>query len=174
MGIHTLVSPRNITILTEYAEQVPKGLFIEVGVYRGGSAYYLSKIAEKKGNDIWLFDTFEGMPESTPELDKHKVGVFADCSYEEVKKLIPYAKIFKGFFPETLPMDIPKVSFVHVDCDQYESVKACILLLIPYMVSGGIMYFDDYSSLEGAIKAVDEFCPERIVLDNKKAIFIKG
>ena len=172
--IMTLVSPENVSILLKYAEQTPnKGIFIEVGVYKGGTAYYLSKLAMERGCRLWLFDTFEGMPEKTDNVDLHNIGDFSDCSLEEVKSLVPSAEIFKGFFPFTLPNHVPPIAFVHVDCDQYESIKNCIAYLTHYMIDGGIMYFDDYGCLDGATKAVDTFCPERRIIENGKAIYIK-
>jgi hypothetical protein len=157
----------------ELARKAPAGIFIEVGVNKGGTAFYLNEIVKKRGYEFWLFDTFEGMPESTEGLDSHPVGDFADCSYETVRKLIPNAQIFKGFFPETLPSHIPPIAFAHIDCDQYESIKQCIIRLMPYLADGGIMYFDDYGCLAGATKAIDEFCPYRAILENGKAYYIK-
>jgi hypothetical protein len=131
MNIHTLVSPQNVSFLIEQATKTPPGIFVEIGVYRGGTAFYLNQLAKKRGNELWLFDTFEGMPESTPGIDSHLIGDFADCSLEAVKELIPEAKIFKGFFPDTLPLPdkIPPIAFAHIDCDQYESIKNCIYTL---------------------------------------------
>lgn len=172
---NSLVSPENVSILLEYAAKTPSGIFIEVGVYKGGTAYFLAELARTRNNDIWLFDTFEGMPEKTEGIDSHSVGDFADCSYNEVRYLIPWATFFKGFFPATLPTprDLPPIAFVHVDCDQFESIKNCILRLTPYLVKGGIMYFDDYGCLEGATQAIDRFCPKRTIISNGKAIYTK-
>jgi len=174
MTAPSLVSPQNVSFMLNIAEKTPEGIFVEVGVYKGGTAYFLAELAKKRGNELWLFDTFEGMPESTPEIDIHSIGDFADCSYEAVKKLIPDAKIFKGFFPDTLPLHdiIPPIAFAHIDCDQYESIKNCILFLTPLMAYGGIMYFDDYGCLDGATKAIDKYCPERIILGNGKAMYV--
>ena len=170
----SLVSPENVSFLIEMAKKTPAGIFIEVGVYHGGTAYYLNQVIKPRGFEFWLFDTFEGMPESTAGLDSHPVGDFADCSYDAVKALIPNAHIFKGVFPETLPKKIPPIAFAHIDCDQYESIKQCIIHLMPHLADGGIIYFDDYGCLDGATKAVDEFCPQRYILPNGKACYSKG
>jgi len=173
--IMTLVSPENVSILLKYAKQTPNnGIFVEVGVYKGGTAYYLNEITKERKTELWLFDTFEGMPEKTEGIDLHNVGDFSDCSYETVKSLVPEARIFKGFFPETIKdIFLPDISFAHIDCDQYESIKNCIQILIPFLTIGGIMYFNDYGCLDGATKAIDEFCPERQIIENGKAVFIK-
>jgi len=178
MNVHTLVSPQNVSFLIEQARKTPTGIFVEVGVYKGGTAYYLNQLAKERGNELWLFDTFEGMPESTPGIDSHLVGDFADCSYEVVKKLIPEARIFAGVFPKTFfdftfKYGMNPIAFAHIDCDQYESIKNCIRYLIPFLVTDGIMYFDDYGCLEGTTKAIDKFCPDRIILENGKAMYVK-
>lgn len=152
----------------------PPGILVEVGVYKGGTAYFLTQVAQHLRRSLWLFDTFSGMPESTEGVDTHPVGDFADCSVEAVQRLCPEAIIFQGMFPQTLPdwRLMPIIGFAHIDCDQYESIKQCIQRLGPHMASGGMMYFDDYSHLEGARKAIDEFAPQRIVLANGKALVI--
>jgi len=172
MEVKSLVSLPDIRAMLDVAQCSPRGIFVEVGVYQGGTAYFLAQLARMQSRALWLFDTFAGMPESTAGLDKHPVGDFADCSLEAVAALIPDALIFPGMFPGTLPERVPPVGFAHIDCDNYESVKACIERLAPVMAPGGIMYFDDYGCLEGAIRAVDELCPGRIVLANLKAMVI--
>ena len=150
------------------------GIIVEVGVYKGGSAVQLMEVAKERNQELWLFDTFEGMPEAI-EIDCHKVGEFADCSYEVVKNLIPDAKIFKGFFPGTWPGDVA-ISFAHIDCDQYTSISECIRIFKPIMLPGGIMWFDDYGHdwLPGAQAAVDEHLPERLVHPMGRAYYIAG
>lgn len=170
--IHTLVSEDDLKVLMSVAQVAPPGIFIEVGVFQGGSAYFLAEIAQHQHRQLWLFDTFEGMPEATEGVDDHKVGDFSDCSVDAVRALIPSAFIFKGVFPNTLMPVLPPVAFAHIDCDQYESVRQCIMRLGPFMARGGIMYFDDYLMLEGATRAVDELVPGRIVLSNGKAMVI--
>lgn len=152
------------------------GIIVEVGVYKGGSAVQLMEVAKERNQELWLFDTFEGMPEAIG-IDCHKVGEFADCSYEAVKALIPDAKIFKGFFPGTWPKKVkPSISFAHIDCDQYTSISECIKIFKPLMIKGGIMWFDDYGYdwLPGAKLAVDEFLPERLIHPMGRAYYVAG
>jgi O-methyltransferase len=134
----------------------------EVGVYKGGSALLISRTLI---NDrIFLFDTFEGMPESNENDNYHKKGDFNDTSYEEVVKLFSENKnifVYKGCFPRENSEIISdkKFKLVHLDVDIYDSYKECLDFFYDKMVTGGIMVFDDYSasSCLGAKKAVDEF-----------------
>jgi len=141
--------------LVEWAEKAPPGDFVEVGVFRGGSAWFLYAICKEQGRTLYLFDTFEGMP-FRDEIDVVPVGYFNGVSCDYIDALYPEAQIYKGIFPGTLPRDLYGLAFVHVDCDQYRSIKACIDFLVPRMVPGGIMYFDDYLNMPGAKQAVDE------------------
>jgi hypothetical protein len=173
----SLINKPQLDEVVRLAHTTPDdGVIIEVGVYKGGSAVELMKVAEAKGQELWLFDTFAGMPEAS-KIDHHRVGDFADCSAEAVAALVPNAKIFKGFFPKTWIDGVdskPKISFAHIDCDQYESITECIRHFKPCMLKGGIMWFDDYgySWLKSATQAVDEHLPERLIHKLGRAYYI--
>ena len=150
------VAPAFIDELVTAARHAPEGDFVEVGVYRGGSAWHLGMVAEEQNRKLYLFDTFEGMPFQHPSLDTHPVGAFSDTSIENVKKLVPHAIIVKGVFPETMIDEIKTIALAHVDVDQYESTKSCCTVLAPRMAPGGLMIFDDYEFHEGCRQAVQE------------------
>lgn len=141
------------------ALRAPPGDFVEVGVYRGGSAQVLATVAEEQHRRLFLFDTFTGIPYQGA-MDHHRPGDFGDTSLEEVKRAVPSAIIVDGVFPDTLPraeqLGLGKVALAHVDCDQYQSVLACCVELAPRMLLGGVMVFDDYDCLTGARMAVEE------------------
>ncbi len=138
--------------LCDIAEKCPPGCFVEFGVYQGGSARRLAEVAEKQNREIYLYDTFTGIPFKSP-VDVHVIGDFKDTSYEYVCELIPYAHIIKGVFPESI-VPMPPIAFAHIDADQYDSIKAAIDVFGPLMVEGGVMVFDDVWCLEGATKAL--------------------
>lgn len=149
----SLIDEPGIQKLIKVAQGVPAGDFVEIGVFKGGSAWYLDMICENQGRTLHLFDTFEGMPYSDA-IDVCPVGMFKG-DHDEVSALFPKAKIYMGVFPETLPDDLMNIAFIHVDCDQYRTAKAAVELMPPRMVSGGIMYIDDYGNIPGVKKAVD-------------------
>lgn len=158
----SLISENLRRDLVETARSAPPGDIVEVGVYQGGSAYQLAEVAREQGRRIFLFDTFTGIP-MQGEHDRHPVGDFGDTSLEAVKQAIPDAIFVVGTFPETLEgVDVGPIAFAHIDCDQYESVKACCVHLAPLMTRGGVMVFDDYAMLEGATLAVDEVFGQRV------------
>src|SRR5687767_10096453 len=99
------------------------GSAAELGVYRGGTAFMISKIL--KDNPIHLFDTFTGIP-AKDDIDYHQVGDFSDTTLPSVKHLLrahENVQYHIGFFPTTTA-EVPtseQYCFVHLDGDQYQS-----------------------------------------------------
>jgi predicted O-methyltransferase YrrM len=161
----SLISPKVLRTWLEMARNTPSGAFVEVGVYRGGSAVMFYDLAQEQGRDVFLFDTFTGIPERSP-IDSHLVGDFADTDAKELIDRMPMAKFCIGKFPDTDCHTGP-VAFAHIDCDQYVSTKAAIDAFYPRMIKGGIMAFDDWP-LSGAQKAiVDAFDNIRFLPEDK-------
>ena len=84
----TLVSPESCYVLRTLLLQClnVRGDIWECGVYKGGTAAMIASllrnsVSKKK---LFLFDTFEGMPETDPIKDWVKKGVFNDTSAEAV------------------------------------------------------------------------------------------
>lgn len=155
--------------LMYYASRAPAGAFVEIGVYRGGSALLLSTL----GRDMFLYDTFEGIP-FQGNLDGNEVGKFGDTSYEAVKALLPKATVVKGLFPDSI-VAMPPVAFVHADADQYESTKSILAVMPPLMVRGGMILFDDFGvpDCEGCTRAVMESSRRVLVIgESGKALVI--
>ena len=153
-----------------YAERSPPGAIVEVGVYRGGSALMLSTLKR----ELYLYDTFEGIPYQGEFDHANPVGKFSNTSFDMARALLPDAHIIKGLFPDSL-VPMPPVSFVHADADQYESTKAILQVLPPLMVKGGMLLFDDFfhPGTEGCTRAVVE-SPYRVLMltESCKALII--
>lgn len=159
----TLISEDRIKELVRLLQKTPNGLCAELGVYKGGSLKYLSEACPDR--EFWGFDTFEGLPEEDwNESEPHHPGDFNDTSLEAVQTFLKNnknVKLIKGYFPQSMPAfenGAPKFSFVHVDTDFYQSVKACIDYFYPLLKPGGIMVFDDYEweACPGVKRALDE------------------
>lgn len=162
----TLLDIHRITVIMSALVQTRhlEGDIAEVGVYKGGVAYYLSKLSH--GKRVFLFDTFEGIPMSG-EFDKHPIGDFSDTDYEEVKQYFtdnPKATLVKGIFPASsigTIQDYDKFSFVHLDADQYQSTLDSLNFFYDKMVVGGVIILDDYHYLKGVDKAIEEFLKDK-------------
>ena len=156
----SLVGPHHIAELVEAARDAPPGCFVEVGVYKGGTAWHLYGVAEAQGRDLWLYDTFEGIPYAD-EGDSHKAGDFGDADVKKIRTAMPKAHIRQGIFPESADMRMDGIAFVHLDVDQGKAYRHAIGFLRPRMVRGGIMWFDDSPVIPAAKRAVEElFGPE--------------
>jgi len=167
IDLPSLVGADVILEMVTMAMECPDGCFMEVGVYKGGTAWYLEKLARRQSRLLYLYDTFTGMPYQDA-VDPHRVGDFGDTSYETVRDALPYATVVQGVFPRSaVPM--PPIAFAHLDCDQYRSVKESVEYIKPLMMTGGVIWFDDYGCLPGATKAVDELFPRVEITRTHKA-----
>ncbi|NQT04491.1 MAG: class I SAM-dependent methyltransferase [Dehalococcoidia bacterium] len=159
----------------EIDRQPIPGNIVECGVRNGGSSAVMASVFRKSSlcRDMWLFDSFEGLPEPTAE-DGYK----AQTEYHEGKCLgsvdavkeilnqlsIPENRvhIIEGWFEETFPsVKTNKVALLHIDADWYESVKLCLEKFYDSVCPGGFIALDDYGHWEGCRRATDEFLKKR-------------
>lgn len=145
------------------------GDIAEVGSYKGGSAKLICSAETQK--HVYLFDTFEGLPEPT-ESDKDRQFYKGDYAapFEMVQNLMkdhPNAHLYKGIFPQSAePIENKIFSFVHLDVDLYESTLESLRFFYPRMNRGGIILSHDYPGAQGVMRAFDEFFhdkPEPII-----------
>lgn len=162
------VDPENIAYMIGLAKDAPEGCFVEFGVFKGGTAWHLAKVAREKKAPLYLYDTFSGMPfqDAGDEFEK---GSFSSTSVEEIKGLIPDAILCPGVFPASLAT-MPPIAFCHLDCDQYQSYKDAWRVLSPLMAKGGVMVMDDYPVISAAKRAVDEDCGDRVSIELGKGV----
>lgn len=155
---YSLINDNRCAELASLAATAPPGNFVEVGVYKGGSAFWLAKVASEQRRALHLFDTFTGHPHALP-TDTNGLGEFSDTSVEAVQAAVPSAIIHAGIFPATLPHGdvLNPLAFVHCDCDQYQSVRDVINVLFPMLVPGGIMAFDDMDTHGGKTAIMEVF-----------------
>ncbi len=140
----------------------------EVGVYRGGSAWFMADALRRSGREMPFFvcDTFQGHVEVDDTVDGlHRPGVqFTHVKAEKVAKYLrefPFIRIQVGDIRETAPAFAGESAFglVHLDVDVYPITRFCLDFFGPRVVPGGMMVMDDYgtTTCEGVKRAVDEF-----------------
>jgi hypothetical protein len=143
------------------------------------------KIHHSFSRELYLYDTFEGMPEPT-DLDKTFFGadaasllkenedkdsnpVWAYSTFETVQRGMistgyPKDKIkyIKGKVEDTIPATTPsQIAVLRLDTDWYESTRHELIHLFPLLTIGGVLILDDYGYWQGARKAVDEYFKEK-------------
>lgn len=176
---HTGLSVPRLVALYKLSGEIDRlsvpGNIIECGVRNGGSSAVMASVTNKskQGRDIWLFDSFEGLPEPTPEDGSKALTEYHEgkClgSVDTVKEIlnqlhIPENRvhIVKGWFEETFPsVKINEVALLHIDADWYESVKLCLEKFYDSVPPGGFIVLDDYGHWEGCRRATDEFLKQR-------------
>ena len=145
---HSLVDPEVARAMCKLAQGTPRGCFVEVGVYHGGTAWFLAQAASQQMRALYLYDTFSGIPYRDDAIDSHQVGDFNDTSIESVQAAITYGLCIPGVFPASA-IEMGPVGFAHLDCDQYRSYQEAL------------DYFgwcDDVDCLQSATRAVEEYC----------------
>jgi O-methyltransferase len=161
-----------------------RGDIVECGVWRGGSSMLaaLSLLALTERRPLWLYDTFEGMPEPGA-LDKKWSGepaadllalhpreagaanTWAYATLDDVRRNmamtgypIDELHYVQGKVEDTIPASAPdRVALLRLDTDWYESTRHELEHLWPRLSTGGVLIVDDYGHWQGARQATDEF-----------------
>jgi O-methyltransferase len=157
-----------------------RGAFVECGVWRGGSSMAVARTLKENGihdREVYLFDTFEGMPPATEKdrtnngvslVGQHRTaGLVCLASEEEVRRnmgLVGYegpVHFIKGMVEQTIPALAPDpIALLRLDTDWYASTKHELVHLFPRLSPGGILIIDDYGEYQGCRDAVDEYMRE--------------
>jgi hypothetical protein len=190
---NTMTTPRRIAALCDgvehvVAEGVP-GAVVECGVWKGGSMMAAALTLLRLGagdRDLYLFDTFQGMP---PPTDDDVFSAYDGYSprrhwrrrrrseTQNAWHYVPVGEVraallstgypaervhlVEGRVEETLPGAAPDaIAVLRLDTDWYESTKHELEQLYPRLSPGGVLVLDDYGHYEGARRAVDEYFDE--------------
>jgi len=160
------------------------GDFVECGVFRGGSVMVAAKAFEHFGDTsrrLYLYDTFEGMPDPTEQdvdfkgrtpqqhlrtWSVNKMSEMTNSPLDEVRRnvlstgLAAERFVFvKGKVEETIPGTLPPgpIAVLRLDTDWYESTRHELEHMYDRLSPGGVLIIDDYGHWEGSRRAVDEF-----------------
>ena len=175
--------------LTEKIHNLNKNVhFIEIGVWRGGTAAIIGKKLGllKSTSNLYLADTFTGVVKVSEKDSYYKGGEHSDTSQAIVEKLLinyyDNCKILKGIFPDDTSHLIDsneKFGLCHIDVDVYESAKSIVNWIWDRMIIGGVIIFDDYGfhTCDGITKYVNEqkLKSDRLIVHNLNghAIMVK-
>jgi len=157
-----------------------EGDVCEFGVAQGATSALLANEIRETSKQLWLFDSFEGLPAPTKKdvlindifglgsIEKYK-GQMA--SPEEMVKSrlnaidfpMSRVRLVRGFIEETVKSSpLPeKVCFAYIDFDFYEPILTALRMLRSRLAADGAIVVDDYGFFSaGAKTAVDEFVAE--------------
>ena len=165
------------------------GDLVECGVWRGGSVMLMAHELARRGatdRELWLFDTFAGLPMPDAAIDIDIQGnraidgwnartltdgntYWAYADETDVRRnmaLTGYPAdrqhFVAGMVEDTIPAQAPeRIALLRIDTDWYASHRHLLHALYDRVVPGGVVIFDDYGHFTGAKRAVDEFRAER-------------
>ena len=153
-----------------------EGIIVETGCALGGSSICIASV--KKSKRLYVYDSF-GMipaPSGRDGEDAHQrydtifkgesKGIDGSEYYGYQKNL--YEKVesnfrsilnidnlnekgiylVRGFYEDTLHIN-EKISFAHIDCDWYESVKISLQEIVPNLSVNGVIVIYDYFTCSG-------------------------
>jgi O-methyltransferase len=190
---YTMTDPDKVFALIEAVRYVSRhgigGDVVECGVWRGGSMMLAALELKRRGvadRELWLYDTFAGLPQPDAGIDIDILGHRAIDGWESrtlpdgrtywayadeadvrsnmAKTDYPEAllRFVPGLVEETIPRLAPaRITVLRIDTDWYASYRHVLRELYDRVVPGGVVIFDDYGHFRGARQAVDEFRAER-------------
>lgn len=135
------------------------GLVLEFGVEKGSSLNHLASLTSQT---VHGFDSFEGLPSDWKGTMETK-GKF-DMGHR-LPKVRSNVQLHVGWFDQVLPAFLndtnESISFLHIDCDIYESAATVFRLVKQRLGAGAIIVFDEYFNYPGwkqhEFKAFQEF-----------------
>ena len=165
------------------------GHVVEFGVFKGSSlirfATYREILESKYSRKIIGFDAFGKFPNQKEILDAEFIETFEKESGQGISKEdlelalenkeLKNFELIKGDILETLPKYIDKnkhlkIALLHIDVDVYKPTLCILENLYKHVVKGGIIVLDDYGTVEGETRAIDEFFADKNLLVSKLSI----
>lgn len=188
----TMTTARRLAALCDGVEYVSRhaipGALVECGVWRGGSMMAAALTLLRAGDtsrDLYLFDTFQGMPAPTERdtkswydgyspVGRWRRGREKGGEAENEWHYVPVERVratlestgypperlhlVPGMVEDTIPAQAPEqIALLRLDTDWYASTRHELEHLFPRLADGGVLVIDDYGHYEGARQAVDEY-----------------
>jgi O-methyltransferase len=133
--------------------------YLEFGVYRGDSLRSWLDGISHPGSRFIGFDTFTGLPERWRPTEP--AGHFdANGRLPDIKD--PRCNFEVGLFQDTLPgfvvrTDLSGQLVMNLDADMFTSTLFVLTTLAPFLKSGDLIFFDEFSCPLDEFRAFEEF-----------------
>ncbi len=165
------------------------GQVVECGVYKGVSlvrlATYREMLESPYSRKLLAFDVFGKFPKQDNVFDARFIASFEQSGGDGIPvgemrrvfehKAIQNVELIEGDVLVTVPayrQQHPelKIALLHVDVSVYEPSLVCLRELYDLVVKGGIVMLDDFATVAGETRAIDEFFADKDVLFEKLPI----
>lgn len=143
-----------------------QGEVAEFGTFNGFTARLIAELLQQYqcGKHLHLFDSWEGFPAMTggdancqevrngswkqgdcrPAAGHQTIMILREILWQFVPERL---HLTKGFYRDTLPAALPlHISFLHIDCDLYESTCTVLRHCAPLLTNGAVILFDDFNN----------------------------
>lgn len=147
-----------------------EGDFVTCGVNTGVMPLAICEYLDfnKTGRRFYLFDTYNGIPETQMSDGERQRGLeenaayYSDCYDLARENFAPYpnAKLVRGMVPDTLnDVQIDKVAYLAIDMNIAYPERKAIEFFWPKLTPGALIVLDDYgfSAFVGQRASMDEF-----------------
>lgn len=168
-----MVNKNQINILCELLENMTntgiEGDVVELGCNCGTTSVYLQAMLEGSARKLYLYDSFEGLPEKrnedeSPEGQDFVKGHCRTAQEYLQNNLKEWCKtqpvVTKGWFKDIPDDKLPeKIAFAFFDGDFYDSIIDSFEKVYHRLSKGAIVCVHDYewAALPGVKKACDDF-----------------
>ena len=158
-GIECLHTQDEMLQITRAILDVPsdvRGCVVEAGCFKGGSTAKFSITAKHSHRQLFVFDSFEGLPENT---EQHEPTIFGEVpnfsggQYRgplgEVQRNVStfgdsdVCVYVKGWFEQTMPQFSQPIIAAYLDVDLVSSTRTCLKYLYPLLQPGCYLYSQD-------------------------------
>lgn len=156
-----------------------EGAVAELGMFKGGTTMFLSRVIERLGMDwpVIGFDTFDGFPPRNSPLDMydHPGCVFTD--------LPAVRRYLEGRNVEVVPGDITQsckrlrhedLILTFLDTDNYTPAKAALAVVRERTVVGGAIVFDHFTGVNRFRYTLGERIAGRVLMDDARYFHLHG
>lgn len=151
-----------------------RGDYAEFGTWFGRSFYRsFLYFKEQLDGNFWAFDSFGGLPKTSPSEAEFTKGDFTEGRYfcneasfrtigqmifPQEQRLRERIKLVKGFYDQTLDghtiqdygIAEHSISYCSIDCDLFDATLSVLRFIAPALQNGAVMYLDDYRMARAA------------------------
>tara|TARA_B100001741_G_scaffold310321_2_gene309377 strand:- start:39 stop:707 length:669 start_codon:yes stop_codon:yes gene_type:complete len=169
--------------------QALPGHIVEFGVFKGASfirfCTFRDMLESPYSRKVIGFDAFGKFPSYGDESDVGFINKFEKEAGEGIsvrelsdslkEKGVENFELIQGDIKTTLPKYVEehlelKISLLHIDVDVYEPTMTVLENCFDRVVSGGIIMMDDYGTVPGETRAIDDFLRDKNLLIEKLPI----